>query len=53
MTEGKHTTPQKSPVELEEDRLDTTAGGRKAGEQPKEYLKIKLDQVLVSGSDPS
>jgi hypothetical protein len=29
-----------APVELSESDLEKVAGGRKAGEQPKDYLKI-------------
>ena len=36
-------------VELSETDLDKVAGGRKAGEQPQEYLKIKLTDVIISG----
>ena len=36
-------------VELAESELDKVAGGRKAGEQPKEYLKVELNDVLISG----
>ena len=36
-------------VELSESDLEKVAGGRKAGEQPQEYLKIKLTDVLISG----
>jgi hypothetical protein len=38
-----------APVELAESELDKVAGGRKAGEKPVEYLKIKLTDVIVSG----
>lgn len=35
-------------VELSESELDKVNGGRKAGEQPKEYLKIKLEDIQIS-----
>jgi len=38
-----------APVELSETDLEKVAGGRKAGEQPVEYLKIKLTDVIISG----
>jgi hypothetical protein len=38
-----------APVELAESELDKVSGGRKAGEKPVEYLKIKLTDVLISG----
>ena len=38
-----------APVELSESDLENVAGGRKAGEKPVEYLKIKLSDVLISG----
>jgi len=39
-----------APVELAESDLEKVAGGRKAGEKPLEYLKIKLSDVLVSSA---
>jgi len=38
-----------APVELSESDLEKVAGGRKAGEKPIEYLKIKLTDVIISG----
>ena len=38
-----------APVELSETELEKVAGGRKAGKQPVEYLKIKLTDVIISG----
>ena len=38
-----------APVELSESDLDKVAGGRKAGGDQQEYLKIKLTDVIVSG----
>jgi len=38
-----------APVELSESELENVAGGRKAGEKPIEYLKIKLTDVIISG----
>jgi hypothetical protein len=35
--------------ELTDDQLEAVAGGRKAGGDPIEYLKIKLTDVLISG----
>jgi type VI protein secretion system component Hcp len=37
-----------APVELSETELEKVAGGRKAGGDQQEYLKIKLNDVLVS-----
>jgi len=37
-----------APVELAEADLDQVAGGRKAGEKPLEYLKIKLTDVIIT-----
>jgi hypothetical protein len=39
-----------APVELAETDLEkVSGGGRKAGDKPLEYLKIKLEDVIVSG----
>ena len=53
---SKQTSPENlvqssstAPVELAESELDKVSGGRKAGEKPIEYLKIKLTDVLISG----
>ena len=37
-----------APVELSESDLEKVAGGRKAGEKPVEYLKIKLTDVIIT-----
>jgi len=39
-----------APVELAETDLENVSGGgRKAGDKPLEYLKIKLEDVIISG----
>jgi bacteriocin-like protein len=38
-----------APVELNETELEKVSGGRKAGGDQQEYLKIKLTDVIVSG----
>ncbi len=35
-------------VELTEELLDDVAGGRKAGEGQKDFLKITLKEVIIS-----
>ena len=42
-------TSADAPVELSESDLEKVAAGRKAGEKPVEYLKIKLEDVIISG----
>jgi hypothetical protein len=53
---AKPTSPEKlvkssssAPVELAESDLEKVAGGRKAGGDQQEYLKIKLTDVIISG----
>ena len=38
----------KGAVELTEDSLDQVAGGRKASEGQKDYLKVTLSEVIIS-----
>ncbi|HVY99957.1 MAG TPA: hypothetical protein VHA35_10660 [Dongiaceae bacterium] len=38
-----------APVELSETDLEKVSGGRKAGGDQQEFLKIKLTDVLISG----
>jgi hypothetical protein len=43
------TTTDQGKIELQEQELSrVTAGGRKAGEKPLEFLKIKLTEVFIS-----
>jgi hypothetical protein len=50
MTDQKQTKepPAKGVVELTEDALDQAAGGRKAGEGQKDFLKVTLKEVIIS-----
>jgi hypothetical protein len=43
------TTTNDGKIELSEEELGRVTGGRKAGEQPVEYLKIKLTDVFITG----
>ena len=36
-------------VELQEDELDQAVGGRKAGEGQKDFLKVTLKEVFITG----
>jgi hypothetical protein len=42
-------TSAEGSVELSESDLEKVAAGRKAGDKPLEYLKIKLEDVIISG----
>ena len=42
-------TSAEGSVELAESDLEKVAAGRKAGDKPLEYLKIKLEDVIISG----
>ena len=42
------TTTADGKIELTEEELGRVTGGRKAGEQPFEYLIIKLEQALIT-----
>jgi bacteriocin-like protein len=42
-------TSKKGAIELSEQELKQVAGGRKAGGDQQEFLKIKLDDTLISG----
>lgn len=49
MTERKTQQPgKKGAVELTEDALDDAAGGRKAGEGQKDFLKVTLKEAIIS-----
>jgi hypothetical protein len=43
------TTTNEGRIELTEEELSRVAGGRKAGGRPVEYLKIKFQDILISG----
>ncbi len=45
--EEKGQSPQ-GAVELTEELLDEAAGGRKAGEGQKDFLKITMKEVFIS-----
>ena len=42
------TTTADGKIELTEEELGRVTGGRKAGERPVEYLKIKLTEVFIT-----
>ena len=42
-------TSTEGSVELAESDLEKVAAGRKAGEKPIEYLKVELENILISG----
>ena len=42
-------TSAEGSVELSESDLEKVAAGRKAGEKPLEYLKVEMENVLISG----
>jgi hypothetical protein len=42
-------TSPKGSVELSEAELKEVAAGRKAGDKPLEYLKVELENTLISG----
>lgn len=42
------TTTDQGKIELQEQELSRVTGGRKAGEKPLEFLKIKLTEVFIS-----
>jgi hypothetical protein len=46
-TERAETGP-KGAVELTEELLDDVAGGRKAGEGQKDFIKVTLKEVFIS-----
>ena len=46
-------TSTEASVELSESDLEKVAAGRKAGEKPLEYLKIKLEDVIITSVTPS
>jgi hypothetical protein len=41
-------TSTEGSVELSESDLEKVAAGRKAGEKPLEYLKVELENILIS-----
>jgi hypothetical protein len=48
-TENLVTSSSTAPVELSESELEQAAGGRKAGGTQQEYLKIKMNDVIITG----
>jgi len=43
------TTTNEGKIELTEEELSRVTGGRKAGKEPIEYIKIKLQEVFITG----